>query len=317
MTKTTQKRPQPKPLPNQEPPKPEEKPHFLLVPLSAVRLLLTDSMPLHHFLYAGFYTSAKKMKTDEDTCLNMSFNYGMSIGDCSPDFIRDVAQKVEEKIRYLSEIAYWSKQILSDDPELKDLYMTFGKLADLLSELKLDDSLASDIITYARDNHFYNRFEKDPYIAISITMAKNLLNTRNELTLDDYATLAMHMGICSKLGNKAFVATTRVEICSRMFGCKSASELENALQDPVLEALYKKFTTRRVFERLFAQVTERFHLREIGMKRHTYVSYRFPDDQSFVKAIAGSDRTLQKKKRSAELKSLIAKEFSLDIPDAV
>ena len=186
----------------------------------------------------------------------------------------------------------------------------WARVRQMLAYIQQDSLYPSDVIEVVQSLQLTESYDQPPYATIDSELLADIWNRRYYIIEDEWATLAMHLGVCTKLGTKAFVATTKVEILCRMFGCSTQQELDEVLEaDPELRERYAHFSSRRVYERIRRQAFDLYHLREVGLKRRSYVSYRFNSDRDFLTAIAAKDSKLREERRKKEQKALIKELF--------
>lgn len=310
--------------------KPDKNP-FLLIPLGAIRMLMSDSDPmketsnLTQIYYLSIYTSAMKLNlTDTDAVMQYVY-CGYRDPSSFTLALRSAWGRVERSSGYdpffrgmidgRLDYGDQGKTILNlcqKDAALMEEIRQWARVRQMLSYIHQDSHRASTVMDMVRSRKLIEIYDNPPYAAIDSELMANIWNRRYFLFNDEWVTLAMHLGICSKLGTKAFVATTKVEILCRMFGCSTQQELDDVLNaNPVLRERYNHYSSRRIYERIRRQVFDVYHMREVGLKRRCYVSYRFDNDRDFITAIAAKDSKLQEEKRKKEQKALIKELFTL------
>lgn len=309
--------------------KPDKNP-FLLIPLGAIRLLMSDSDPtketsnLTQIYYLSIYTSAMKLNlTDKDAVMQYVY-CGYRDQACFTLALRSAWGRVKNSSGYdpyfkgmmNGKLDYEDQgrdilRLCQKDPALMEEIRRWARVRQMLEYIQQDSLRASTVIDVVRSRHLIETYDKPPYAAIDSELMASIWNRRNFLFDDEWVTLAMHLGICSKLGTKAFVATTKVEILCRMFGCSTQQELDDVLDaSPLLRERYNHYSSRRIYERIRRQAFDVYHLREVGLKRRSYVSYRYDNDRDFITAIAAKDSKLQEEKRKKEQKALIKELFA-------
>ena len=101
---------------------------------------------------------------------------------------------------------------------------------------------------------------------------------------------AAYMGVKAIIGSKPFVQTTKSYIIANMFGCMDEVELQTMLVTPGNEELWelhKKYTTRKMFDRITTELKEKNFIPEwlpCG-KAGSFVSCKLNHKQ-FVRAVA-------------------------------
>lgn len=301
----------------------------MLIPLGAIRMLMSDSDPmketsnLTQIYYLSIYRSAMKLNvTDKDAV--MQFVYcGYREPACFTMILRSAWGKITTTSSYDpyykgmagGKLDYEDQgsavlRFCQKDEALMEEIRQWARVRQMLTYMHQESLHASTVMDVVRSKQLVGRYDKPPYATIDSELMANIWGRRYFLFNDEWATLAMHLGICSKLGTKAFVATTKVEILCRMFGCSTQRELDNVLAaNPVLRERYDHYSSRRIYERIRRQAFDVYHMREIGLKRRSYVSYRFDNDRDFLTAIAAKDPKLQEEKRKKERKALIKELF--------
>ncbi len=290
-------------------------------------LLDSDTMKepsnLTQLYYLGIYSSAMKLNVaDKDAVMQYVYhgyreqhNLSRQLRMCWPDLTRSVGYDPYYKGMLGGKLDYEIDGALALDfcnehPALMAEVRRWGHVLQMINFLNLDKSLTARIIDTLETHCLIEKYKESPYVAIDSELMGNIWNRRFFLFDDEWATLAMQLGICSKIGTKPFAMTTRVEILCRMFGCTTQQELDETLSaDPVLQEKYEFYSTRRRYERLMRKIIEVYHLREVGLKRRTYVSFRFKNDRDFITAIAAQDAKLQESRRKKEQQLLIKELF--------
>lgn len=309
--------------------KPDKNP-FLLIPLGAIRMLMSDSDPtketsnLTQIYYLSIYTSAMKLNmTDKDAVMQYVY-CGYREQASFTLALRSAWGRVENSSGYDPHFKGMMNgkldfedqgsdilRLCQKDPALMEEIRRWARVRQMLKYMQQDSLYASAVLDVVRSKQLIETYDKPPYAAIDSELMANIWNRRYFLFDDEWVTLAMHLGICSKLGTKAFVATTKVEILCRMFGCSTQQELDEVLDaSPLLRERYNHYSSRRIYERIRRQAFDVYHLREVGLKRRSYVSYRYDNDRDFITAIAAKDSKLQEEKRKKEQKALIKELFA-------
>lgn len=309
--------------------KPDKNP-FLLIPLGAIRMLMSDSDPmketsnLTQIYYLSIYTSAMKLNmTDKDAVMQYVY-CGYRNPYCLTWMLQRAWQEIENTSLYDSHYKGMAFGKLDFEDQGEDFLIYCQKDAALMKEIRQwarvrqmlnfmdeDNSFVAKVLEEVRSMRLIELYGQPPYATIDSVLMANIWNRCYTIIEDEWATLAMHLGICTKLGTKDFVATTKVEILCRMFGCSTQQELDDVLAaDPVLRERYNHYSSRRIYERIRRQAFDVYHMREVGLKRRSYVSYRYDNDRDFITAIAAKDSKLQEEKRKKEQKALIKELFA-------
>ena len=302
---------------------------FLLVPLPAIRLVLThggaDVHPSHltYVYYSGLYTTAMKLSVNDKDAVMQFIYFAYRDQNCLTRMLQSCWRMIRNELGYdphykgmiSGKLDYENEgadvlAILQEHPDWLEEVCRWAHVLQMLKYSAASHALVPVILEVIDQNRVPIQESLSPYVAISAELMKNICDIQSRLKVDDLAALALHMGVCSKLGSKAFVATTKVEILCRMFGCATKEQLDKVLaDDPRLHGLYEHYSSRRHYESILSLASERYHLRHIGLKRRTYVSHRFSNDRDFITAIAAKDQNLQEARRKKEQKALIKEIF--------
>lgn len=293
-------------------------------------MLVSDSDPmketsnLTQIYYLGIYTSAMKLNVSDKDAVMQYVYCGYRDHSCLTRALISAWGHIANTRGYdphyrgmadgKLDFEDQGKDILEfcqRDSALMDEIRQWAHVRQMLNFMHLAVDNPARVLATVRDKQLIQACDKPPYATIDSELMASIWNRRYFLFDDEWATLAMHLGICTKLGTKAFVATTKVEILCRMFGCSTQQELDEVLAaDPVLRERYDHYSSRRTYERLRRQAFDVYHMREVGLRRRTYVSYRFSSDRDFITAIAAKDSKLQEAKRKKEQKALIKELFA-------
>lgn len=284
---------------------------FILIPLGALRLLFLHPDTWLNLFYMGVLFSAMRRVADPYIVKDFFANdFDMVKSLLSKRMARHAEILDKEyyprfESRYQAVCAY-EKAEESFAADLTRFYQVYS----FLEYVCLNMDLLPVILNYADSDRSYDRYKDDPFSIISLGMATKLVNVRCKMSEDDRAALALHLGICSKIGYKTYAETTAIELKCRMFGCTTAKQLDEVLAGSLeLAECYKKYATRRHYEHLMSIVMERYNLREFGARRRTYVSYKFMSDQRFIQVVAKDKKAADGGRRKKAQKELVEKYF--------
>ena len=284
--------------------------HFLLVPLPLIRGLISNPNVIYKAYAVGLYCSSQKIEVDMDSLYvelvrafyNPSYlgstlvNWLIKLHDTFPYQKewqgRDIADiengklfiNIDKEIEFLKAYANEHYDFLDDCIEWWKV-LQFNSLLDYRHCIipYINCGIARNVFSE------HPEYKDAPYIAVDNEVFINMLVAAQRSKPELRARWAMYLGMLSIIGTKEMAATTSVAIKSRMFGAKDAEELQQLLEDPETRALYDKWTTRRRYDRLMADIEEGNNVKSLGVGRRTYISYRFSTNQEISEAINRGD----------------------------
>ncbi len=193
------------------------------------------------------------------------------------------------------------------DPKFHEMVLEFHRLrntADLFTiSINNMDATIAEYRKYCSEGAKHTR-----WVSVKIGLLFEFISQNK--TEYQIMLLAAYMGVKAIIGNKPFARTTKSYILANMFGCMNEQELQTLLVEPgneTLAELYKKYSTRKMFEKINIDLQEKGFVPEwlpMG-KAGTYVSTKL-SHKVFLKEV---NKELEGRKLKATKRGVTAKEY--------
>lgn len=269
----------------------ERNKQYIICPLPLITNLMADAETLDEILDCGIFYRAMSLKITwrdaKNAIIRCYYNERKVLSHILLLCCEDAFQKHSFEKFDPSATDYPTERQLLDEV-LKDEYgrtdpsdlAIWYKCYLMLAELGLNTGFTPTLITRSEDwfdDDGVCELKGAPTFLCSFDILWKLYNERKQLSESRRALWTMYFAIMSILGTKDYVGTTSETIMTRMAGAKNQKQLQETLElmTDVQRDLYAKYTTRRRYDRLLAELQTNKMIVEFGYARRTYVSVKF------------------------------------------
>ncbi|MFR9497964.1 MAG: hypothetical protein SNI05_05970, partial [Rikenellaceae bacterium] len=277
-----------------------KKKHFLFIPIQLLKTLIEDRNIVDTMFDVGIYQSALRINVDKDAaykqfvyCLykhptqltddllqeqrrmdDFPFDedYNGFGSGCDTEFAP------EDEISYLEQYA-------GNNPAFEELLMEWYMVYKMYNLLELKPETVKYTIKNVKKTEYDTILDKCVYALLNGEVMYNISRDSALQTNKERVLWAMYMGIISIIGNKDYAQTTSSLIKCRMFGAKSSKELELWRKDKEFDKLYNTYTTKHKYHKYLNILQDQGMITEIGLKRRTYVSFKYSSPKELALAI--------------------------------
>lgn len=158
-----------------------------------------------------------------------------------------------------------------------------------------------------------SRYHGVPTFLVNAKLALDLNKQRYSMTEERRALWAYYFAILSIIGTKSWTSTTSMMIKARLAGANSPKDINDKMKKMSEQqlTLYKKYTSRRYYDKLMRELQEMGSIVEYGANRHTYISTKLTLKQLMTQVITRTG--VSKAKRLSNEKSKLKAEIMAEL----